>query len=239
MPTPTRFAEIATLAGDPSRAAMLHALLDGRALTAGELSRAAGISAQTASGHLTRLVAAGLVIVRKQGRHRYHSLGAPEVAQMLESIMQAAAAIAHRGPALTVGPKDAALRAARTCYDHLAGRLGVAIADALVAAGHVHLGVDGGEITASGLHLLDTLGLHLDPGHNRSSVARSGRLLCRPCLDWSERRPHIAGVLGTKLCGLALADGWIRRVDESRAVKVTAKGAAVFRDRIGVAAQAL
>ena len=125
------FAEVAALAGDPARAGMLHALMDGRALTASELARVAGVTPQTASGHLARLATAGLLSVQKQGRHRYHRIASPAVAQMMESIMQVAAGLDPKRPPLTVGPRDAALRAARTCYDHLAGRLGVAVAEAL------------------------------------------------------------------------------------------------------------
>ena len=126
------FAEVAALAGDPARAGMLHALMDGRALTASELARVAGITPQTTSGHLTRMTAIGLLSVEKQGRHRYHRLAAPAVAHMLESIMQVASDLEPSRKRLTVGPRDAALRRARTCYDHLAGQLGVALADALV-----------------------------------------------------------------------------------------------------------
>ena len=127
------FAEIAALAGDPARAGMLHALMDGRALTASELARVAGIAPQTASGHLARMTAVGLLHVEKQGRHRYHRLASPAVAQMVEGIMQVASGLGSARPRLVVGPRDAALRVARTCYDHLAGRFGVAVAD--VAAG--------------------------------------------------------------------------------------------------------
>src|SRR5215469_6356273 len=132
-----RFAEIAGLAGDPARAGMLHALMDGRALTASELARVAGVTPQTTSGHLARLAAAGLVSVERQGRNRYHRLASPAVAQMIESIMQVASGPSATRPPLVTGPRDAALRAARTCYDHLAGRLGVALADRLVGGGYV------------------------------------------------------------------------------------------------------
>src|SRR6185503_3423736 len=148
-----RFAEVASLAGDPARAGMLHALMDGRALTASELARVAGVTPQTASGHLGRMTAAGLVQVEKQGRHRYHRLASPAVAQMMESIMQVASDL-QPARRLTVGPRDAALRQARTCYDHLAGRLGVALADALVAGGYAELEPDAGVITEPGLDLL-------------------------------------------------------------------------------------
>jgi DNA-binding transcriptional ArsR family regulator len=126
------FAEVAALAGDPARAGMLHALMDGRALTASELAHVAGITPQTASGHLTRMTAIGLLSVEKQGRHRYHRVATPGVAHMLESIMQVASDLEPNRKRLIVGPRDAALRRARTCYDHLAGQLGVALADALV-----------------------------------------------------------------------------------------------------------
>ena len=135
MASNARFAEVASLAGDPARAGMLHALMDGRAQTASELARVAGVTPQTASGHLARMAAAGLLQVEKQGRHRYHRLASPAVAQMMESIMQVASGVEAMRPAPVTGPRDAALRAARTCYDHLAGRLGVALADALVAGG--------------------------------------------------------------------------------------------------------
>ena len=143
--------KVAALAGDPARAGMLHALMDGRALTASELAHVAGITPQTASGHLARMTTAGLLTVEKQGRHRYHRLASPAVAQMMESIMQVAADAGPGAQRLAVGPRDAALREARTCYDHLAGRLGVALADAMVAAGHVELTDDGGIVTDAGV----------------------------------------------------------------------------------------
>src|SRR6267378_7820307 len=163
------FAEVAALAGDPARAGMLHALMDGRALTASELARTAGITPQTASGHLARLTTAGLLAVEKQGRHRYHRLASPAVAQMMESIMQVAADQESARAPVRVGPRDAALRAARTCYDQLAGRLGVALADAMVAGGHVELASDAGLMTDSGIALLEGIGIDLDV------VARRGR----------------------------------------------------------------
>lgn len=228
MTSQTRFAEIAALAGDPARAAMLHALMNGRALTAGELSRAAGVTPQTASGHLARLTTAGLLAVEKQGRHRYHRLASPAVAALLESIMQVAAELSRSRP-VAVGPRDAALRAARTCYDHLAGRLGVALADALADRGLVELNADGGLVTRSGLAFLTETGIALAPAAGR----RAGRVLCRPCLDWSERRPHLAGALGAALCRHSFERGWIRRIEGTRAVAVTQPGRRAFRERFG------
>ncbi len=225
------FAEIATAAGDPARAGMLNALMDGRALTATELARVAGITPQTASGHLARLTVSGLIAVEKQGRHRYHRLATPAVARMLESIMQVAAEAEPRRTKAFTGPRDIAMRAARTCYDHLAGHLGVALADAMVAKGQIELAPDAGIVTDTGMALLQRLGIDLD-----ARGKRKGRLLCRPCLDWSERRPHLAGAVGTALCTHCFDAGWIRRVEGTRAVTITAKGQRNFREIFGIGA---
>ena len=232
MTSNARFAEIAALTGDPARASMLHALMDGRALTATELAHVAGVAPQTASGHLNRMTAAGLLSVEKQGRHRYHRLAAPSVARMLESIMQVAADLAPDRTRLTVGPRDAALRQARTCYDHLAGQLGVALADTLVAHGHAELTSDAGMLTDTGVAFLGRLGIDLDALRARTN-RRSGRVLCRPCLDWSERRPHLAGAVGAAICAHSLDKGWIRRLAGTRAVAITPKGQRIFREEFG------
>jgi DNA-binding transcriptional ArsR family regulator len=226
-----RFSEVALLAGEPARAGMLHALMDGRALTASELAHVAGITPQTASSHLARLTAAGMVCVAQQGRHRYHRLASPAVAQMIESIMQVAAGLASMRPAPITGPRDQALRVARTCYDHLAGKLGVALTDGLVASGYIELGHDGGLLTDSGRKFLTRIDLDIGTAAGRS---KSARMLCRPCIDWSERRPHLAGVLGTALCCHSFDQDWIRRVKGTRAVAVTAKGRRVFRELLNV-----
>jgi DNA-binding transcriptional ArsR family regulator len=223
-----RFAEIAALAGDPGRASMLNGLMDGRALTASELAQLAGITAQTASSHLTRMTEAGLLAVEKQGRHRYHRLASPAVAQMIESIMRLAAPDVTVKPVRT-GPRDAALRAGRTCYDHLAGHLGVAITDALIDGGHLDLGLDAGEVTDSGLALFDRAGIDIE-----AMTAKRGRILCRPCLDWSERRPHLAGAIGAALCNHCFDHGWIRRIEGTRAVSVTPNGQRQLRETFGV-----
>src|SRR5271169_5061733 len=229
MTSQSAFAEVAALAGDPARAGMLHALMDGRALTASELARVAGITPQTASGHLTRLTMAGLLVVEQQGRHRYHRLASPAVAQMMESIMQVASGLDRIRPRLVVGPRDAALRTARTCYDHLAGRLGVALADTLVEGGQVELASDGGLVTDAGIRFFGRIGIDLDVPATRSG-RRSARVLWRPCLDWSERRPHLAGTIGAALCPHCFGKGWIRRNNGTRAVTITPKGRLVFRD---------
>ena len=232
MATNAMFAEVAALAGDPARAGMLHALMDGRALTASELARVAGVTPQTATGHLARMTAAGLLSVEKQGRHRYHRLATPAVAQMMESIMRVASSLDDSRPKLSTGPRDAAMRTARTCYDHLAGHLGVALADALVAQGHAELTSDGGLITESGVEFLGRVGVDVAALQERHNGHRP-RVLCRPCLDWSERRPHLAGSVGAELCRQSLAHGWIRRIAGTRAVAITPKGYRVFREQFG------
>src|SRR6266700_1579624 len=156
------FAQVAALAGDPARAGMLHALMDGRALTASELARVAGIAPQTASGHLSRMTAIGLLSLAQQGRHRYHRLASPAVAQMIESIMQVASNLEPSRRNLSVGPREAVLRSARTCYDHLAGQLGVALADAMIAGGYAELSSDAGIVTETGGAFLGQVGLDVE-----------------------------------------------------------------------------
>lgn len=233
MMTTAKFATVAALAGDPARAAMLNVLMDGRALTASELAGIAGITPQTASGHLARLEKAGLLTLHKQGRHRYFGLASVVVAEMVESIMRVAAAAYPESKPLFVGPKDDALRAARTCYDHLAGRLGVAIADALVERGYARLSDDGGEISPEGLSFFAELGITL-PSSPAKYTGGSKRLLCRPCLDWSERRIHIAGVLGAAICNRSLEADWVRRAPTGRIVTISPKGQQVFRTKLGI-----
>ena len=210
-------ADVGRMVGEPARAAMLVALLDGRALTATELAGVADVTRPTASAHLARLSEGGLLHRTSRGRHRYFRIAGPEVAAMLEGmlVVAAGAAAARRVPRPRVDP---ALRDARTCYDHLAGRLGIGLADALVAKGALTLTAEAGEITPRGRDLLAEFGI-------AAEVARSaGRLYCRPCMDWSERRWHLAGVLGTALLHRCLDLGWVRRALEGRAVTVTAKG---------------
>lgn len=218
-------AQVGALVGDPARAAMLQALMDGRALTAGELAQVAGVTPQTASGHLAQLAASNLVSVSRQGRHRYHRLATPQVARMLESLMQVTAASAP--PRTRTGPRDEQLRLARTCYDHIAGRLGVALADAMTTRGWVEIEDDAALVTSDGLEQLAELGIALDPNSTRK--ARSAPL-CRPCLDWSERRSHLAGRLGAALCAHGLERSWIRKRAGSRALEVTPAGQRAYRD---------
>lgn len=220
MLTTANVAEIAAIVGEPARAAMLLALMEGRALSAGELARVAGVAAPTASGHLARMDAAGLLVIERQGRHRYHRLASPAVAAMLESIM-AVAGQAVRRPMVRTGPRDAALRRARTCYDHLAGRIAVAVTDRMIERGELELSADGGALTGSGEALLRAIGIDVDAIRTASHGRRTW---CRPCMDWSERRPHLAGAVGAALLDTWLGNGWMRRAEGSRAVIVTPAG---------------
>jgi DNA-binding transcriptional ArsR family regulator len=219
-------AEVAALVGNPARANILMALADGRALTASELAYAAGVSPQTASEHLARLRAANLLALTKQGRHSYFRLSSPKIARMIESIMVVAADGPPRYRPRWNG--DDALRIARTCYDHIAGRLGVALTDALTRRKHVVLTEDGGMVTRAGEKFLADFGIRLDD-------AREGRrTFCRPCLDWSERRSHLAGALGAAVADRCFDLGWVARLRDSRALKISAQGERGFAEVFGV-----
>jgi DNA-binding transcriptional ArsR family regulator len=215
--TNSHVAAVAALVGDPGRACMLTAMMDGRAHTAGELAAVAGVAAATASGHLAKLLDRQLVVVVATGRHRYYRLTSADVARMLEGIMVVAEMPKLRPRAIPGVPEE--LREARTCYDHIAGRLGVAIADTLTCG--PELRVSNGEcaLTDHGRAHLTKLGIDL-----ANIQHRSRRLLCRPCLDWSERRPHLAGALGTALLERLLSLGWIKRVERSRELRISAGG---------------
>jgi DNA-binding transcriptional ArsR family regulator len=209
-------AEIAALIGNPARANILLALGDGRALTATELAYAAHVSPQTTSGHLAQLTASGLLSLSKQGRHSYYRLASPLVGRMLEAIMAVAAGTPSRRTSRWRG--DEALRTARTCYDHLAGRLAVALTDALIARDSVILSDDGGELTTEGTRFL------LDFGIDLASARQRRRVFCRPCLDWSERRPHLAGAVGAAIAARCFDLGWIARQRDSRALTILPAG---------------
>lgn len=218
--------EVAALVGDTTRATMLAALMGGQSLTATELAYLARVSRATASGHLAKLGRVNLVAVTSKRRFRYYRLASPRVAQMLEGIKLVAA--------LDVPPRyqprsshDDALRFGRTCYDHIAGRLGVAIAEGLVAAGAIVLTPEGGKVTAAGARLLSAFGVELAPPAGR-------RIYCRPCLDWSERRYHIAGHVGAEICRRCLELGWIARRRDSRALRLTPIGASGLAETFGV-----
>ena len=220
-------AEVGSLIGDQARAQMLTALLDGRALTAGELAWCAGITPQTASGHLAKLQTAGLLAMEKQGRHRYFRLSSPTVAGMLES-MQVVCAVDTPKRIRPESRMDAELRRARTCYDHLAGVLGVALADALADRSVIDFSGDGGLVTTSGRDFLDGFGLDM------STLEKGKRHFCRPCLDWSERRHHIAGAVGAGLADRLFDLSWIERIKDSRAVRVTPAGQKGLKTTFGI-----
>lgn len=223
MTATNKLAVVAACAGDPARASMLNALVDGRAFTAGELSSVARITPQTASGHLARMVDAGLLTVASQGRHRYYRLASPEVAIMLESMMVVAESGRRIG---RTGPVEESLRRARSCYDHLAGRLAVGIADRLTEEGHLVLTQDGGELTDSGRSFFERLGVDLSD--------KGKRPFCRACLDWSERRYHVAGTLGTRILMHCLEAGWIRRKSGNRILDITPLGERKFLEIFGL-----
>jgi DNA-binding transcriptional ArsR family regulator len=210
-------AEMARLAGalaDHTRASFCLALLDGRAWTAGELARRAGVARSTASEHLDRLVVDGLVTEQRQGRHRYVRLADHEMAELVEYLSSRAPWPGPTPTSLRQATKHEALARARTCYDHLAGRLGVAITDAMVDRGLLA----GWGLTARGTAWLAELGV--DVGQPRASR----RPLVRPCLDWTERRPHLAGAVGAALCRRCLEAHWIERIGSGRAVRLTSPG---------------
>src|SRR5262245_15596490 len=193
-------AAVAALVGDPARANILTALLDGRALTASELAYAAHVTPQTASGHLAKLANAKLIVPEQQGRHRYFRLSGKHVAAMLESITAVAAVAAPRLKPIRV---DDDMRKARMCYDHLDGQLGVTLADAQRDQQHIEFTDDGGIVTPSGEVFLAKLGVDLSPYRS------SRRVFCRPCIDFSERRAHIAGAVGAALANRLFELRWI------------------------------
>ena len=215
-------ARIAALIGDSARAEVLTALMADRALTATELADVAGVTKQTISAHLAKLLDAGLVTVESQGRHRYFRLADRDVAQLLESLMNVAfRAVAVR---LRSSPREPALRRARVCYDHLAGEVGVQLHEALLRQGYLNAAGDGGlAVTPAGAEWLAHQGI------DTAVVARQRRMLCRPCLDWSERRHHLGGALGAALLQRLMERGWARRDKDSRVVHFSAEGELALR----------
>jgi DNA-binding transcriptional ArsR family regulator len=222
-------ARVGSLMGDPSRAAMLMALMGGEVLPASELAFRAGVALPTASGHLTQLVSGGLLAVAKQGRHRYYRLASSLVAHAVESLTELASQILpSRSRAM---PADTPIRRARTCYDHLAGRLGVAVADGLVQRRTLERTDDGLKLVrrGEGAAFLERWGIDL------AELETLRRPLVRTCIDWTERRPHIAGALGAAIADRFLSSGWIRRQRDSRAVSLTPSGERRLREELGVA----
>ncbi|MGE7439684.1 ArsR/SmtB family transcription factor [Kitasatospora sp. NPDC001175] len=222
-------ARLAGLLADPTRAAICLALLDGRAWTASELAHHVGVVASTASEQLSRLVAGGLLAEERQGRHRYLRLAGPDTAALVED-MAAFAAESASVPAprnLRDSARRSAEARARTCYDHLAGRLGVALADALLARGVVTKDM-GLIVTTPGRAWLTGIGIDVD------KKRRGSRPLVRSCLDWTERRPHLAGALGAALCAHAMDAGWLEPIGTGRALRVTASGTDALHDLFGI-----
>ncbi|WGF86735.1 ArsR/SmtB family transcription factor [Marinivivus vitaminiproducens] len=222
-------ATVAALLGDPARANMLTALMDGRALTVSELAESAGVSLPTASGHLGKLDTAGLLVAEKQGRHRYFRLSGHDVAQVLESLM----GLAERTGAVRArtGPRNAALREARVCYDHLAGEKGVALLAGMNGRGWIDAGREP-RLTPEGRARLAAMGIDV------AALERGRRPVCRHCLDWSERRSHLGGSLGAALLDHIVARRWARR-DEGRVVRFSPEGARAFAAAFDPSARAM
>jgi len=218
-------AAVARLIANRARCAMLDALFDGGERTAGALARAAGVAPSTASGHLRMLADGGLIVLEQRGRRQFARLSSAEVARALEALSTIAPTV--RSDNLRMSSRALALRRARTCYDHLAGALGVALTDALCAGGM--LTVDELALTDAGAERLTRFGIDLPLLRARR------RPLTLPCLDWSERRPHLAGALGAELCRQLLDRGWIVRMPEPRIVRLTAAGERGLATSFGLA----
>jgi DNA-binding transcriptional ArsR family regulator len=216
-------AALADLLADSTRASFCLALLDGRAWTAAELARHAGVAASTATGHLNLLVAGGLLAEERQGRHRYVRLADVGTAELIENLASMAPRRVGAPRSLSAAGRTAALARARTCYDHLAGALGVSITTAMTGRGLLDW-KHGLALTSEGTGWLAGLGIALPPATRRPPV--------RSCLDWTERRPHLAGAAGAALCAHAFRSGWITRIGTGRAVTVTDTGRSALRDHL-------
>lgn len=217
-------AAIAALIGEPARALMLSSLMSGRAQTASELAAEAGVTRQTASAHLAKLVQGNLITVVSQGRHRYFTLSSPEIADALEMLMMVGEQHSHTSRA---GVKSLE-REGRSCYDHLAGRLGVKLFDQLSSRGHIEIASSQVALTRSGEELIHHLGISLE------AIRRRRRMFVSLCLDWSERRYHLGGAVGSALLEHSLEAGWLCRHPHSRAVTLSRKGKIAFGDIFGV-----
>ncbi|TIR19478.1 MAG: winged helix-turn-helix transcriptional regulator [Mesorhizobium sp.] len=211
-------ARIASLVGDPARANMLNALMGGTALTASELALEAGVSLPTASSHLSKLMDGGLLTLASQGRHRYYGLAGPQVAGMLEAIIGVAEAVGPKR--VRPGPRDAAMRVARVCYDHLAGEQAVAMLDRLVDRKLLLRQENEIRLSPSAISHFAALGIKID--------SKAKRPICRACLDWSVRRSHLAGALGAAILDKVIVEKWARRDKDSRAVVFSPKGKQEF-----------
>jgi DNA-binding transcriptional ArsR family regulator len=231
-PQAAGLAALASLIADETRAACLLALLDGRAWTAGELARRAGVAPSTLSEHLGKLVAGGLLSEERQGRHRYVRLADARVAALVEDLAAQVPPAAVRRPPRTLRESSAgsAMARGRTCYDHLAGRLGIAVTDALTLRGLLRQDT-GFALTDAGVEWFRAAGIALEVSGRRP--------LARACLDWTERRPHLAGAAGAALCRHALDAGWCVRIGSERAVKVTPSGERQLASLLGISREEL
>jgi DNA-binding transcriptional ArsR family regulator len=229
MTTVNALSEVAALMGDPARAAMLSLLMDGRAHTASDLAHAAGITAQTASGHLSRMVDACLLAARAEGRNRFYRLASSDVAHAIEALMALAGTRAPPASKAAAWRRDPDLRFCRTCYDHLAGQVGIVVTDSLTQHGHLEpRGPRDWQLTPSGELFCERLGVDLVGARKASS-----RHFARQCLDWSERRPHISGALGAAIADIFFKRGWAERLRRSRTVRLTDSGRRALGSHFG------
>jgi DNA-binding transcriptional ArsR family regulator len=219
-------ASVAALIGDPTRAKLLAALIGGRALTATELAGVAGVTKQTISSHLAKLVAAQLIAVESQGRHRYFRLAGRDVARLLEHLMSVASRTGV--PEVRTGPRASAMRAARICYDHLAGEAAVQMFASFERRKFFRYADEGVGLSKRGVDHFNAFGI------DTAALSQHRRALCRTCLDWSERRHHLAGALGAALLNRFFELGWARRVRNSRVVTFSALGEMELRRQFGV-----
>lgn len=226
MGAPVDLSSVASAIGNPARAVMLEALLDGQPHPAGELAHRANIAPSTAAGHLAVLKSAGFVVCKRNGRHNLCRLASSDVADALEAL----AVIAPRRPpsGLRESNRNAALKLARTCYDHLAGEVGVAITEALLRRGDLVSAVEDFRLTRRGKERLTEFGVDI------AAAERARRIFTRACMDWSERRSHLAGALGAELCRHLFRLDWIRRHKGHRAVTITGSGREGLSEQLGV-----
>ena len=219
-----QFSQVASLLGDKARAVMLWRLLDGRSYTAMELSTCADISAQSTSNHLTKLLDAKIIAVEKQGRHRYYRFANPEIAQVIESM--ASLVPLNKPSTKTKQIEFNEFVYARTCYDHLAGKIGVGITNSLTKGGIIQTYEKGYIVTSSGKDWFQSMGINVD------EVKLQKRSFAHQCLDWSERKHHMAGALGASLLNKMIDNDWIRRKKNSREVIITLSGEIELRNRL-------
>ena len=217
-------AAMAALIADPVRAGMLYALMDGSARSSSDLANLAGASPQAASNHLAKLLEGGLLKVKQSGRHRHYALKGPAIAHVLEALMAASGSPEARGQRI-----DPALKQARRCYDHLAGSAGVAVLKALVGGGYLAADLDGYQMTAKGRAWFEAAGIDV------AGAEQATRTFARPCMDWTERRSHLAGSLGAGLLAALTDRGCVRTADVPRALTITPKGRAFLKKSLGIA----